>query len=307
MRKVLIAIVILSSLILLCPSSAYAAGAVMQLDPHSGDYGTEFTTQLRVVGQGVSFNAAAATVVVSPTLRIKEVIYGDCNFSFLKTPTTNNPSFSGVILSGSEDSCSVYTLRLVPIKKGSAAITVTDASVKQFGDAAEILQSVKNAEFTLTGEVVFDVQPAASADADTYTTVVNVIHDAQTPASDVKVTLVAVTNAGTVSQQSATTNQLGQVTFNNLSAGLYQIQVWNQEQELAQVLVTIGGDTSQFMFTIDLSQQTTNPLLKPSTDPTDIEPQTKWSWWRYAVVAAVAGMLATAATTVLMFHFKRTR
>ncbi len=129
---------------------AFAASTTMDLSPQSGSYGKPFTVNLVIDGHGDKFNAAQATVALSPNLKIQNLVLGDCNFSFLHTPTIQTPSFAGVILSSSATKCTVYTLTLVPVAKGNGSISLTKASVRRFGDAANVLSSTHNATYTLT-------------------------------------------------------------------------------------------------------------------------------------------------------------
>jgi hypothetical protein len=130
---------------------AYAASATMSLSPATGSYdvGNSFSVDLVIDGNGEAFNAAKATVEVSGGLQINDVFLGDCNFSFITTPTATDPSFVGAILGDSSGQCTVYTLSLTPVQSGSGLITLSDVSVKKFGTAEEILQSVQSGTYTL--------------------------------------------------------------------------------------------------------------------------------------------------------------
>ena len=148
-KKILL--VTLSLLPLALTQSTYAASATMSLSPATGSYdaGNAFSVDLVIDGNGDAFNAAKATVEVSAGLQINDVFLGDCNFSFITTPTATNPSFVGAILGDSSQLCTVYTLSLTPVAQGTGLITISGASVKKYGSAEEILQSAQNGTYTL--------------------------------------------------------------------------------------------------------------------------------------------------------------
>src|SRR5258708_9599806 len=123
---------------------AFATGSTIAPSPSTGSFGKPFTVNVVVDGQGDKFNAAQATVNITSNLKIQDVELGDCNFSFLKTPSVENPSFAGIIISTYSTKCTAYTLTLAPIQKGKTTITLTKGSVKRYGDAKEILSSTVN-------------------------------------------------------------------------------------------------------------------------------------------------------------------
>jgi hypothetical protein len=141
----------LSLLPLVLAPGAYAASATMSLSPATGSYdaGNAFSVDLVIDGNGEAFNAAKATVEASAGLQINDVFLGDCNFSFITTPTSTNPSFVGAILGDSSEQCTVYTLSVTPVAQGTGLITISGASVKKYGSAEEILQSAQNGTYTL--------------------------------------------------------------------------------------------------------------------------------------------------------------
>src|SRR5690348_7349389 len=72
---------------------AFAASTVMGFLPSTGSYSQPFTVNLVIDGHGDTFNAAQATITPSSNLVVKDVMLGDCNFSFLITPGITNLSF----------------------------------------------------------------------------------------------------------------------------------------------------------------------------------------------------------------------
>jgi hypothetical protein len=148
-KKILITV--LSILPLVWTPASYAASTTINLSPATGTYdiGKTFSVDLVIDGNGDAFNAAKATVQVSANMQVNDVFLGDCNFSFINTPTTTNPSFVGALLGESSEQCTVYTLSVTPLSSATGLITISDASVKKFGNAEEILQSVQNGTYTL--------------------------------------------------------------------------------------------------------------------------------------------------------------
>lgn len=132
-------------------SKVLAANTSMELNPGSGSYiiGSPITVNLIIDGHGDIFNAAKATVTLSPNLNATDLTLGDCNFSLVTTPTIANPSFTGVLLGTSSDKCTVYTLTLMPISAGTGTITLSNAEVKQFKTANDILTSLQNGSYSL--------------------------------------------------------------------------------------------------------------------------------------------------------------
>lgn len=129
-----------------------AQGGTISMSPDTGTYavGQTFTVTVKIDGGGFPFNAAKASVLVSPALAIQDVSIGDCGFAFVKPPVQSDPSFVGVILGGSAKSCSLYTLTIRPVLQGKGTITFVNSSVKSYKSAVDILTSIQNATFTVT-------------------------------------------------------------------------------------------------------------------------------------------------------------
>jgi hypothetical protein len=134
-KKILLCMMLLS--VFFVTPAAYAASGTMSITPYTGSHtlGTSFSVDLVIDGKGDAFNAAKATVAVSSGLQINNLILGDCNFSFIKTPTTTDPSFVGALLGSSSHQCTVFTLNVTPTTVGSATITLSDTSLKKYGTA----------------------------------------------------------------------------------------------------------------------------------------------------------------------------
>ena len=112
--------------------------------------GTPFQVAIMVNGNGTAFNAAQATVTVSSNLTVNSLTNGNCNYVYTQTPTAQNPSFAGAILSTSSSACTVYTLTLTPNAAGTGTINFSGASVKAYSDSSEILSGITNGSYTLT-------------------------------------------------------------------------------------------------------------------------------------------------------------
>ena len=126
-----------------------AASTVLAASPSAGLYTTPFRVDLTIDGRGDAFNAAQAKVIASSNLAAENLVLGNCNFSFLQTPSAKDPSFAGVMLGSSAKKCTVYTLTLVPNKTGTASLSLTHATVRRYGDAADVLSSIQNGMYTI--------------------------------------------------------------------------------------------------------------------------------------------------------------
>ena len=284
-KKILLAILSLS--LLFAAPGAYAASATMSINPGTGSYsvGEAFSVDLVIDGKGDAFNAAKATIEVSQALQINDVILGDCNFSFITTPTTSNPSFVGAILGGSSQRCTVYTLTVTPATLGSGIITLSDASIKKHGNAAEILQSVQNGTYTLTGSSNSSSQestttthsasqPAVQAsDPGLVTLVVKAVDSENKPITGATVLLNPETSAlgpentafaaATDQEQAyfqfqATTDDSGTAQITNVPSGMYAIEVKKNEKLIAEKIVNVSGHEP--VMTLGIRQQQEEPL-----------------------------------------------
>ncbi len=134
--------------------------ASIEITPATATYGVgeQFSVSLVIDGKGQAFNAAQANVNVSNNLTINSIALtspssGGCNFTFVnqgRTPKLNNPSFTGAILNGSSQKCTLYTMTLTTNALGSGTITIGNSSVKAFGDNGEILLSTINGSYTIS-------------------------------------------------------------------------------------------------------------------------------------------------------------
>lgn len=136
--------------------NVYAAGGVISQSPQTGNYsvGQVFSVSTKIDGGGSPFNAAKATVNLSANLAVNDLTLGDCGFAFVKTPTKDNPSFTGVILGGSTNNCTLYTLNVRALSAGNASVSFSDASIKSYPRANEILSSAQSSFYNI-GQPLF--------------------------------------------------------------------------------------------------------------------------------------------------------
>lgn len=261
MNKLIILALLINSLFILFPQNAYAANTTMSVSPQSGTFGKEFTASVVLDGRGERFNAASAKVGLSKNLTITSLTFGDCNFSFLNTPTKEIPSFEGIILSSYATKCTVYTLKVAPTATGKGTITFSDASVKQYGDAKDILASTKNATYNLTGSVAKSALGSteiAKSQKGLYSVLITVL-SADEPGVDASVTL---NTAEKKYLQNGKTNDKGEVQFTNLKEGIYDVVVEKDGKKVGETIINLSGQNYLLSFNMNLETQKDNPLMK---------------------------------------------
>ena len=291
---------ILSLLIFICLSiyiakPALAAGAVMGLTPNSGTYtvGTAFNADLTINGNGEAFNAAKATVAVSNNLYVKALTIGNCNFAYVLTPTITNPSFTGVILGGSSQNCTAYTLTLLPLSQGTGTITLSNSAVKSYPNAEDTLTSLQNGNYTINSSSsgISTITPPAQnqqqqnqeavTQTSPYTLTVTALTGDNTPLTGVKVILDPPQPASSVSQtsptsqtpntssslaintlseQTAVTDAKGVAVFTNLSEGVHQAVIENNGKKVAGQILNINGTNHTIALGIKTQKQPFNPI-----------------------------------------------
>lgn len=252
----------LIALLVLSPQVILATGATMTFSPNNGEFSDEFFLNLIIDGGENSFNAAEASIQPSTNLFIKDILLGDCNFTFLKPPTSTNLSFEGVILGNSSKNCTVYTLVVVPIEDGEAGVSITDASVKRYGDATDILSEAQNAVFTVTATTT----PTQSQNGPQlnqpqegkYTVVLRMYLDQNT----VPQTQVKLTNVDTKETVSATTDASGVVFFENIEGGLYTISANTNETFFEDTIININGENRTVSLGITLKNKPPSVEIK---------------------------------------------
>jgi hypothetical protein len=239
----------------LATAQALAAGTTMAVTPASGSYSKPFTAALVLDGHGDRFNAAQATVTVSAGLAVKDLVLGDCNFSFLHTPTAQSLDFAGVILKGASTGCTVYNVTLVPVTTGRATISLTKASVRRYGDATEVLQGPHPGSYTVTAvankTAVLGTGTAQPPSDGQYTIILTVVSGKGSFAG-LTVTLNAV---GSKEQQKAQTDKEGKVRFSSLSSGVYDAVVLQGENKVGESILNVKGPNHLLTLGISLDEK----------------------------------------------------
>ena len=258
----IITFLLLPFLFIIFSLKANAAGGSIVLSPVSGSFsaGSTITTEVKIDGGGIPFNAAKATVKLQPNQNIQDLIIGNCDFSFIKTPTISDPSFVGVLLGDSRDSCIAYSLTFTAYTAGIQGITLSDGSIKAFQGAYELLTGLTDASFTITGNSQsnsISSTPITPTTAPTRTqdgqrqysvkysfivpeqidvTEVTALLDAQLP-TETKV--LAQPKNGSPARLSA--------TFENVLEGVHTLKALHKGKILAEQIVNVTGDNKDIV------------------------------------------------------------
>lgn len=233
----------------------------MELTPRTGSFGNPFPVRLVIDGHGEKFNAAQATVTLSPNLAVKDLTFGDCNFTYLRTPAIQNPSFAGGIPGKYATKCTAYTLTLVPIAKGEGTLSLAKAMIYRYPDAASILSAATGATYTLTAALkaptLTGVQTAQNG---LYTVAVTVLSGKKAvPNATVNLTAIA-----TKTTQQKTTDAAGNIQFTNLQTGLYDVVMSKSKNKIGESIINVNGKNHTLAFSLNLEALKDNPLLKSS-------------------------------------------
>jgi hypothetical protein len=279
--KKLIAIITLGILLLAVPTSAFAAA--IQITPHSGSLSANRPISIAVVIDETAdaFNAAQANVTLSNNLTVADLVMGDCEFSFIKTPSIQDPSFVGVSLGTAKKNCTVYTLSVLPNGSDPATIALTNGSVKRHGDAKELLTAVQNGNYTVGSENIgtiisnllannvssdslVPVTSAAStieteSNLDNYTVSVKVFDTGKNPLANSTVTLQPQLQATDAQVQEIQTNKDGVAEFKNVSPNVYTVRAKHDGDVIAEQIMNAQG--KQPILTMGLQDE------KPSQNP----------------------------------------
>lgn len=260
------AMFVLPFLLFASVETVFAASTTMGFSPQAGTYDQPFTVDLVIDGNGDVYNAAAATVTLSRGFLIRELVLGNCRFSFTNTPSTTDPSFEGIILGGSAKKCTVYSLTLIPVKTGKATISLTKATVRRFGDAADVLSSARSASYAVTAvsNAPTQASPSPSGKNDPYTVVLTVLSTENvTPVSRVSVTLDTPAKDA---PQRQTTNDSGTATFSNLKSGIYIASIQQQNGQTQNAILNVSSRNHTFSLSIRL-EPPGSPIPSPTTIP----------------------------------------
>lgn len=219
-RTLTVIILILLVFLVYGGTSVSAAKTTIAATPATGAFKTAYQVHVVINGNGDVFNAAEAVASVSANLTVQDVVLGDCNFSYISPPSTSNLSFQGVALGKSLKKCTVYTATLVPKAQGAGSLTLSSASVKRYGDAANVLASVQGGSYTLTGAVEVSSPDVPVPQEGLYSVVLNVTSVKENaPIEGVKVTLKSVESEKPLE---SVTDKTGRAQFLNIPSGVYQ-------------------------------------------------------------------------------------
>lgn len=253
--------------------TAHAEGGTITMSPNSGSYavGQTFTVTVTIDGGGFPFNAAKASVLVSPALAVQSVTIGDCGFAFVKPPVQTDPSFVGVILGGSAKNCSLYTLTVKAVTEGKGTITFVNSSVKSYKSAVDILTSLQNATFTITpttaGTVLTTVTPApqeppasGANGVHLYDIVFGISQPQDIPLEGIYVVLDPNTSAQKTAIPSLLAGLIpgtvsGSVKFENVAQGVHTIATYYNTRMLSKQVIYVSGNTKTLVFGISTKRQ----------------------------------------------------
>lgn len=287
-------------ILLATPTSVYAG--TINLSPSSGSFqpNRPFAVDVVIDEKEYAFNAAQATVTLSDNLSVSDVVLGNCDFSFIKTPSVQNPSFVGVILGGLKKNCTVYSLTLLPSGSDKASITISDGSIKRHGNAAELLTAVQYGSYTIdTGNIgslisnIFSNNSGsnqfvpATADAATlasgedvedYTIAVKVVDEKNEPIREASVVLKPQLQATETTVQEAKTNEAGIVEFKGVDPNIYTVSAKHNDKLIAEHIINAKGS---------------NPVLALGLQ----ENKEKPNYW-----PLIAGLLGIAAVILYIFR-----
>jgi len=234
-------------------SGSVNAASIFPL-PDKGNYsvGQTFTTSIIINGEGTAFNAAKVNIVPSENIQIQDIILGDCDFAFVNTPTINSPSFTGVILGDSSTKCTVYTLTLKALSSGQEYLSLSNGSVKAYKKSTEILSSLKNGVYTMSGSS--NTQANSTSGAGRLIERLNKPQVEGNTGSDYKVIFGVKNEDGSplpgtmvvlVSQESKEYRELsdaqGIVEFSNIPKGIYKVKTVFKDGKTSEKVLNIDG------------------------------------------------------------------
>lgn len=269
MKNTLLFLVLIVCFLGIVPTKTFAVGGIIRVNPPTGTItdGQTFTVKVEIDGGGIPFNAAKAQAVLSPSLRVSSVTLGDCNFAFVHTPTQSDPSFAGVILGGSSNSCTLYTLALQALKEGLGSITFVDGSIKAYEGAEELFVSAQNAAWniqqgsgTMTASSLAPTQPPTitKQGIKLYTLIAQVNVPAAIPASSIQVVL----DPNQPQQRVVTGSQTilsKPIVFDRVSEGVHTLAVFANSKPISSQIITVGGPNGTIVFGVSEKKQ--SPIL----------------------------------------------
>lgn len=261
-RNLLRSAIISSLLLLFCASGVrptHAASGSISVQPISGSYsnGETFEASIRVDGGGEALNASKASISVSEGLSVVGVTLGDCGFAFVTTPSLSSLSYAGVILGGSVNSCTVYTLKLKVVSGTNGYIFISDGSIKAFSDSIELISKVINSSYSFTGSSSNNsvasqpspTQPPLVSDKNgmKYYTLIYGVTSNEEAKSKMKVILDAALPSQIIVIPSLDKNDPNVLTavFDNVEEGVHTVGVYDDEKPVSQEVVNIEGQNRE--------------------------------------------------------------
>ncbi|MEP7167568.1 MAG: hypothetical protein ABI758_06365 [Candidatus Woesebacteria bacterium] len=295
MRKIWIFTVLVCFLSLV-PPVAFAADATMSIVPDKGIYTDTFKVNLELDGNGKLFNAAQATVSLSPNLEVEDLTIGNCNLSFLSTPDITNPSFRGVILGDTSQKCYVYTLTLLAKAKGEATIKLSNTSVIEYKSASNILTSSQNGAFTLTAvspKAGMKTESVASESAalQDYSLVIKILSREDKPVQTINVNLTPSLGGKSFSQNTSTD---GEAIFQKLTPGVYIASVGKGEDD-QKMIINVDGKNHFLTLSMRISDENIKSQKTPLEFPS-------FSHARSLILLAVALTLLAFGFVIVKKH-----
>lgn len=263
MKKFIPRIITFLLLVLVLPvQNVFAGNSTISVDPSSGSITQPFIVKVIIDGHGDKFNAAQANVALSSNLKIQDLILGDCNFSFLHTPSAEDPSFAGIIIQNYSTKCTVYSMTLIPTAKGNGTITFSKEQIKRYGDAKEIFSQATNGSYTLGAAInpssLISAKNNTVSSAGLYSLNLGV-YKSNKPVSNATVTLNTVSSKN---KQQVTTDNTGTAHYVNLKEGVYDAIVTQDFTKVDETIVNVTGPNHILTLAINIDTQKTNPLMK---------------------------------------------
>lgn len=252
---------LLLTLVFISRQDVFAAAGSINAVPDAGSFiaGSVLNVAIKIDGGGVAFNAAKATVGLSPNTPIQRIQLGDCGFAFIKTPITTDPSFVGVILGDSIKSCTAYTMQFQALTPGSVTVNISDGSIKAVQGAKEELLSEKDANFTIiqsSNDVVPEIvaqNEAPGTDANgnkLYSVSYSIVVPKNVSAKDVKIALDSKAPSSIKISEVADpeSRTIIDATFDDVPEGTHTLSAVAGDEKISEQIVYLDGDNKNVSF-----------------------------------------------------------
>lgn len=304
LKRYIFSLIVIILLFFFYKEGVLAAGGSISVSPETGNYseGQIFTVSIGIDGGGQEFNAAKADLGISSILYTQDLTIGDCGFAFVKVPTKNDPSFAGVILGGSTKKCIVYTLQVKPLDSGTGSITLSNASIKSYKGASEILSSFRQGNYVVnqtSSGANLDVTSSEPGPTETpiqnsqglklYNIVYSTLLPKNVAATEALVTLdpqlptvITASPAPKPGMPKAIT-----VTFQNVTEGIHTIETSHKNKVLSSQVINVSGNNRNLEFGVSAKKQE-SPI---------------WMWY----IAAAALVMTIGAAGFFGYKFYRKR